>query len=42
MERIVAEDEGQTKPFQAKELYAIRAFLLCAVDVPEVVNQPEN
>ena len=42
LERIVAEDVGQTKPFQAKELYAIRAFLLCAVEVPEVVNQPEN
>ncbi len=35
LERIVAADMEKTKPFQAKELYAIRAVLLCAVEVPD-------
>ena len=37
LEKIVTPETWQTKPFQAKELYAIRAFLLCAVEVPDEV-----
>lgn len=42
LEKIVAADTEHAKPFQAKELWAIKAVLLCAVEVADVANKPEN
>lgn len=42
LDRIVAADAEQTKPFQSKELYAIKAVLLCAKEVPETAEKIES
>ena len=42
LEKIVTPETWQTKPFQAKELYAIKAFLLCASEVVETSEVVES
>lgn len=42
LEQIVAADVAQTKPFQARELYAIKAVLLCAKEVPETAESAQE
>ena len=39
LERIVAADVEHARVFQARELYAIKAVLLCAVEVADETPQ---